>query len=151
MPREARETARVQLRSSGGWLRWLVVLLVLLGGGAAAVHFYVVPLEVLAAWRQPARVSITTDPSGASLRLDGAPVDGTSPTAVSVIRDRLDHTVEATKPGYRPARSTVRYDRSVGVAVRVRLEPEPSAAPPASGAQGPARVGAGSSRAPSAP
>jgi hypothetical protein len=127
------------------------VLLVLLGGGAAAVHFYVVPLEVLAAWRQPARVSISTDPSGASLRLDGAPVDGTSPTAISVPRDRRDHTIEATKPGYRPARSTVRYDRSVGIAVRVRLEPDPSTAPPASNAGTRSRTGTGSSRPPAAP
>jgi serine/threonine protein kinase len=149
MPREARETARVQLRSSGSWLKRLLAVLVLVAGAAAAVHFYLVPLEVLVVWRQPARVSLTTDPSGASLRLDGALVD-TSPTSVSVTRDRLDHTVEATKPGYRPARATVRFDRSVGITVRVHLEPEPSVAPPP-GAGASSRGGASSSRTRTAP
>ena len=131
MPRETRETARVQIRSSGGWLRRLFVVLLLAAGAAAVVHFYVVPLDVVVVWREPARLSIATDPSGANLRLDGAPLGSTSPTAVTVPRDRLDHFVDASKPGYRPAHQLVRYYRSVGVAIVVRLEKDPSAAPPA--------------------
>ena len=55
---------------------------------------------------------------GAALRLDGVPCRGSSPTTVTVRRDLLDHVVEATLPGYRPARAIVRYDKTVALSFR---------------------------------
>jgi serine/threonine-protein kinase len=125
------DTARVQIRSRGRWLGRLFWFVVLLGGAAAGVHFYLIPLEVLAAWREPASLSIATDPNGATLRLDGAPVSGTTPATVRVQRDRAEHLIEATHPGYLPARQTVRYDKSLGLAFVLHLEKDPAVPPPA--------------------
>ena len=135
-------------------MRALLVLLVLAGGAAAAVHVYLIPLNVLLVWRQPMRVSVATDPSGATLRLDGAPIGSTSPTAVSLPRDRADHLLEASKLGYEPARETIRSDRSVALAVRIHLEPAPAAAAPAPAPTpngGASTHGTSSPRAPGAP
>ena len=107
------------------------MLVALLAAAAAAVNFYLIPLEVLIAWRNPASLSIATDPSGASLRLDGVPLDRTAPITVSVRRDRTDHVIEATRPGYQPAREVVRYDKAVGLSFLLRLEKDPAAPPPA--------------------
>jgi serine/threonine-protein kinase len=128
--RAQRETARVQLRTPPRWGRRLFTLLVLAAGGAAAVHFLFVPLDVLVTWRNPARVSIATDPSGATLRLDGATLDSTSPTAISVQRDRADHVLEAARAGYLPAHQTIRFDRSVVLSFRLELQKDASFVPP---------------------
>jgi PEGA domain len=129
-PARQRETARVQpLRPRRRWRGTLFFLLVILAGGGAAVHQWVVPLDVLLVWRNPAGLSLATDPSGATLRLDGLPLPGASPTTVTVRRDLLEHVVEATLPGYRPARAIVRYDKTVALSFVMPLQPEP--APPA--------------------
>jgi hypothetical protein len=89
-----------------------------------------IPLDVLVTWREPARLSITSDPTGATVRLDGLPLTRPAPVTVPVRRDRAEHVIDADIPGYRPARETVRYDRSVGLAFMLRLEKDPAAAPP---------------------
>jgi hypothetical protein len=131
MPREQRETARVQFRSKRPWGRVAFALVVLLGGGAAGVHKYLVPLDVLATWREPARLSISSEPSGATVLLDGVPLARPAPVTLAVRRDRAEHVIDAKIPGYRPTRETVRYDRSVGLAFVLRLEKDPAAAPAA--------------------
>jgi hypothetical protein len=134
--RSQRETARVQqLRPAGRWRRVFLFLLVVVAGGGAAVHHWLVPLDVLLVWRDPAGLSIATEPSGATLRLDGATLPGTSPTTVTVHRDLLEHVVEASLPGYRPARAAVRYDKTVALSFLMPLQaapppPVPAAAPP---------------------
>jgi hypothetical protein len=126
--RVSRDTARVQqLRPRGRWRGAMLFLIVVLGGGAAAVNRWVVPLDVLLVWRNPAGLSITSDPDGASLRLDGTPMAGTSPTTVMVRRDLSDHVVEATHPGYRSARMVIRYDKTLPLSVFVPLEKDPAA------------------------
>jgi hypothetical protein len=129
-PREQRETARVQLRPRRRWGGSLFVLALLLAGAAAGVHYYLIPLDVLVTWREPVALSIATDPNGATLLVDGVPVARPAPVTVSVRRDRAEHVIDAKAPGYRPARETVRYDRSVGLAFLLRLEKDPAATPP---------------------
>jgi len=106
----------------------LFTMLLLVVGAAAAVHFYFVPLDVLITWREPAGLAIATDPRGAKLRLDGADLPGTAPLTISVRRDRADHIVEASLPGYRDARSIIRYDQSVALSAQLRLESAPAPA-----------------------
>ncbi|HEY4393253.1 MAG TPA: protein kinase [Polyangia bacterium] len=125
-----RETARIQpLRPRRRFRGAFFFLLVILAGGAAAVHQWVVPLDVLLVWRNPAGLSLATDPPGAALRLDGVTLPGASPTTVTVRRDLLEHVVEATLPGYRPARAVVRYDKTVALSFVMPLQPAPT--PPA--------------------
>jgi len=129
--RSARETARVQqLRPRSRWRSALLLLLLVIAGGAAAVHHWVVPLDVLLVWRNPAGLSIATDPSGASLRLDGIALPGASPTTVLIRRDLVDHVIEATLPGYHPARATVRYDKTLALSFVMPLQPAPPPPPP---------------------
>ena len=129
--RPQHETARIQqLRPQGRWRRVLAFLVVVLAGGGAAVHHWLVPLDVLLVWRDPAGLSIATDPSGATLRLDGVTLPATSPTTVSVRRDLVEHVIEATLTGYRPARATVRYDKTVALSFLMPLEPVPAPIPP---------------------
>ena len=138
-PRPQRETARIQpLRPRRRWPGALFLLLVILAGGAAAVHQWVVPLDVLLVWRNPAGLSLATEPSGATLRLDGRLLAGASPTTVTVRRDLLEHVVEATLPGYRPARAIVRYDKTVALSFLMPLQAEPT--PPASSGSRPAEA-----------
>jgi len=129
LPREQRETARVQLRAKRRWGRVVLVLLALVGGAAAGVHKYLVPLDVLATWREPARLSITSEPSGATVQVDGVALERPAPVTLPVRRDRAEHIIDAKAPGYRPAHETVRYDRSVRLAFVLRLEKDPAAAP----------------------
>jgi hypothetical protein len=128
--RPHRETARVQqLQPRSRWRSALLFLIVIVAGGAAAVHRWVVPLDVLLVWRNPAGLSIATDPTGASLRLDGVTLPGSSPTTVWIRRDLLDHVIEATLPGYRPARAIVRYDKTLALSFVMPLEAAPAQAP----------------------
>jgi hypothetical protein len=118
-----RETARVQqIRPRGRWRSAMLFLLVIVAGGAAAVHRWVVPLDVLLVWRNPAGLSIATDPNGASLRLDGVTLPGSSPTTVLIRRDLLDHVIEATLSGYHPARTIVRYDKALSLSFLMTLQ-----------------------------
>jgi len=131
--RAQRETARVQpLRPRARWRSALLLLIVIVGAGAAAVNRWVVPLDVLLVWRNPAGLSIATDPNGASLRLDGLTLPGSSPTTVLIRRDLLEHVIEATLPGYRPARAVVRYDKTLALSFVMPLEPVTA---PAAGAR----------------
>ncbi|MES1205784.1 MAG: protein kinase [Pseudomonadota bacterium] len=124
--RQPRETARVQpLRARSRWRVTLFVVLLLLGGAAFGVDRYLIPLDVLITWRSPARLAISTDPAGAALRLDGRPVGAPSPVVVQVHRDLAEHVLEATQPGFKPARANVRYDKTVNLAARLVLEAEP--------------------------
>jgi hypothetical protein len=138
-PRPRRETARVIVRD--GSHVWPVVIA--LGAAvvviAAIVHFAVVPLDVLAVWRQPATLTITSDPPGAAVRLDGVALPDATPAHVAVRRDRYEHVLQLTAPGHRAARQTIRYDHAVALATTVHLEredapkfealPTPAAAP----------------------
>ena len=128
--RPQRDTARVQqLRPRSRWRSALLFLIAIVAGGAAAVHHWVVPLDVLLVWRNPAGLSIATDPNGASLRLDGVMLPGSSPTTVLIRRDLLDHVVEATLPGYHPARAVVRYDKTLALSFVMPLQAAPARAP----------------------
>ena len=131
--RQPRETARVQpLKARRRWPQRLFVLLLLLGGAAFAVDRYLVPLDVLVTWRSPARLAISTDPPGATLRLDGMPLGAPSPLVVEVRRDLIDHVLEASRPGFKPARTSLRYDKTVSLKARLVLDaaPPPPAPPP---------------------
>jgi hypothetical protein len=126
LSRVQRETARVQLRSRHPGRSALLILLLLLGGGLAAVHRFLIPVDVLLVWLKPGWIAIATEPEGATLRLDGVTLHGTSPTALSVKRDLADHVIEATLVGYRPARAVARYEKSVGPSFMLRLEKDPT-------------------------
>ncbi len=130
--RQARETLRVQpLRvRRRRWPMTVCVLLLVLGGAAFAVDRYLVPLEVLVTWPRAARLAISTDPTGAALLLDGTSLDKPSPLVVDVRRDLLEHVLEATHPGFKPARINLRYDKTVSLAARLVLEALPSPPPP---------------------
>jgi serine/threonine protein kinase len=129
--RPQRETARVQqLRPRSRWRSALLFLIVIVAGGAAAVHRWVVPLDVLLVWRNPAGLSIATEPNGASLRLDGVTLPGSSPTTVMIRRDLLDHVIEATLPGFHPARAIVRYDKTLALSFLMPLQAAPTEALP---------------------
>ena len=124
--RPQRETARVQqLRPRRRWRSALLFLIVVVASGGAAVNRWVVPLDVLLVWRNPADLTIATDPSGATLRLDGVTLPATSPTTVSVRRDLLDHVVEATRAGYVRARATVRFDKTLTLSFLMPLQAGP--------------------------
>jgi eukaryotic-like serine/threonine-protein kinase len=153
--RPRRETVRVLLR--GGPSLWPVAIaigaaLVLIAG---AVHVVIVPLDVLAVWREPATLTITSEPPGALVRLDGVALDVATPAQVSVRRDRYDHVLQLSAPGYRAARQGLRYDRATVLAQAVRLEREggpvfqalppavvavPAAVPPKAPKEAPARA-----------
>ena len=149
--RPLRETARIQLRTSRRrWRQRLVVLALLLAGAGALVNFFVIPLEVLIVWGRPAALSITSQPGGANLVLDGRALAETTPVTVLVERDRSDHVVEATMRGYLPGRQVIHYDQSLRLSTFLRLErdPNPPAVPPttapaaASGPPGPSKTAA---------
>jgi serine/threonine protein kinase len=130
--RHPRETERVQpLGARPRWRLALVLVLVAIAGAGAAVHRFLVPLDVLLAWRTPGRLAIATEPEGASLRLDGIALGAASPTVVPVRRDLMEHVIEATHPGFKPARAIVRYDKSMMLSSRLVLQRDPLVAPPA--------------------
>jgi PEGA domain len=135
--RTQRETARVQLRSRSPWRAIFVLFILMAGAAVAALHYFVIPVDVLVAWLKPARLSIATEPDGATVRLDGVTLAAPSPTAVSVKRDLADHVIEATLPGYRPARAIARYERSLGLSFLLRLQKDPTAVVPVPPPTGP--------------
>jgi hypothetical protein len=128
--RQHHETARVQFRPQRQWGGVLTVLMLLLVAAGIGVHLWVIPLDVLVAWRQPTGLSIATEPPGAKLRLDGAPLAASAPTTVTVWRDRTEHTIEASLPGYQLAREKIRYDKSASLSYVVRLLKDPNYVPP---------------------
>jgi serine/threonine protein kinase len=142
-PRPHHETMRIGVRSRGIWRPVAVAVLAVIILAPAAVHFAVIPLDILLIWTRPARLWIASDPDGAAVKLDGAPLTGTTPTNVEIRRDRKDHVIELTLPGFRPARETARYDRSVGLSHHIRLEKDPEAAAAAAAAAAPVPPAAG--------
>ncbi|HXU61030.1 MAG TPA: protein kinase [Polyangia bacterium] len=127
--RQPRETARVQpLRTRSRRRLTTFLFLAMLVGGAVAVHRFVVPLDVLVTWPKPARLAISTEPPGAKLRLDGVLLSSASPTVVQVRRDLIEHVLEATHEGFRPAEATLRYDKTVRLSATLVLQPLPAPA-----------------------
>ena len=106
-----------------GLWRWVAVgaagLLVLV---AFIVHIGVVPLEVLVSWKKPAQLYVASEPEGGIAKLDGVRLIDPTPSKIPVTRDRQDHVIEVEYPGYRPARATVRFDRSVALSFVLTLE-----------------------------
>jgi serine/threonine protein kinase len=135
--RPRRETARVALRDGSMWRAVVVAVAAALLLVAGAVHVVVVPLDVLVVWRKPVPLSIASEPAGALVKLDGASLGGVTPTQTTIRRDRLDHSLEVSAPGYRAVRQTLRYDATVALSETVRLEkaspaafdPRPTARP----------------------
>ena len=78
--RQHHETARVQFRPQRQWGGVFTVIVLLLVAAGVGVHLWVIPLDVLIAWRQPTGLSITTEPPGAKLRVDGVPLASSAPT-----------------------------------------------------------------------
>jgi hypothetical protein len=139
--RQRRETARVVVRQGPTWLPPVLAFAAALTLVAGLVHLAVVPLDVLLVWRKPAALAVGTDPAGATITLDGSPLAAPAPTTTTVRRDRGEHVLEASAPGYRPARQTIRYDRGVSLSFSLHLEkaaptvepvvaPKPALAPP---------------------
>jgi hypothetical protein len=151
MPRAHFETERIEVRPRRRWGGTLVVLMLLVVGAGAAAHFFFAPLDVLVTWPQPATLAVATEPAGAKIRLDGVELSGTTPMTVSVQRDRAEHIVDATQPGYRPARQVARYDRTVTLSVVLKMEKDPAAAPPAEAAEAGANPAGGNEKPADAP
>jgi hypothetical protein len=124
------ETARVQFRPQRQWGGAFTVILLLLAAAGVGVHLWVIPLDVLITWREPTGLAIRTDPPGASVRVDGVPMPSTAPTTVSVWRERKEHVIEASRPGYQTARLSVRYDKAASLAFTLPMKVDPNASPP---------------------
>jgi len=120
----------------------VLIVLALLIVGAALVHVKVMPLNVLVLWTKPAPLSVTSDPAGAEVTLDGRPVIGETPTRTSVKRDRADHVIQVSKTGYKSASKTVRFDRTPELSASLTLEalPPPPPPPPPKEEQEPAKT-----------
>ena len=109
----------------------VLTLLALSIVAAALVHVKVIPLNVLVLWMKPAPLSVTSEPAGADVILDGRPVIGETPTRTSVKRDRADHVVQVSKAGYKNATKTIRFDRTPELSAALTLEALPPPPPPA--------------------
>jgi hypothetical protein len=108
-----------------GLWRWVVVGAAgLLVAVAFIVHVGVIPLEVLVAWKKPAQLYVASEPEGGIAKLDGVRLIDLTPSKIPVTRDRVDHLIEVEYPGYRSARETVRFDRSVALSFMLTLEKE---------------------------
>lgn len=120
-------------RRRGSWKRVMLAFLVIVAAAAAVVHYKFIPLDVLAVWKKPATLAISSDPAGAAVTLDGRALPQVTPTQVEVRRDRADHVVEFARAGSRPVRTTIRFDRTAALVEVVSLpaEPAPPAPPPA--------------------
>jgi type IV secretory pathway VirB10-like protein len=108
----------------------MVVLLLMIVAGAAVVHFKVMPLKVALDWFKPATLSVTSDPDGATVKLDGRELAGKTPLSVEVHRDRVEHTLELSRPGSKSVRATMRFDRTVPLSQSISLPEEPPPPPP---------------------
>jgi serine/threonine protein kinase len=132
VPRDERSTSttgRMTPRRPFNVMLVVVLPLLALGAVAAAVHRMVVPLDVLAVWREPARLSVRSEPSGAEVWLDGRRLSARTPTHTDVERDRIAHVIEVRHPGHATETTTMRFDRTVKLEVAVKLAP--AAAPAA--------------------
>jgi hypothetical protein len=109
------------------WGRPLLVVAALIGAAAALVHLTVIPLPVAAVWLQPADLSITSQPPGAEIVLDGQKLTLHTPAHAQVQRDAKTHKIEIIKGGFAPTSRFLRYDREVNLTVTVSLDPLPPA------------------------
>ncbi|HEY4188128.1 MAG TPA: serine/threonine-protein kinase [Polyangia bacterium] len=123
-------SAPVALPPKKSALPLVVGLLVVIAAAAAVVHVKVMPLGLLAVWTKPAALQVSSEPAGADITLDGRPVLGQTPTRVQVKRDRAEHVVEASKTGFKPARQTIRFDRTTDLSASLTLEALPPPPPP---------------------
>jgi serine/threonine-protein kinase len=98
--------------------------LILVPALAAVIHYLVIPLPVLRAWGQPARLEVLSQPSGAEVYLDGHRLSAVTPTYTEVQRDRRAHQVELRKEGFQLSRRPVRFDQSELLTIDVNLQPE---------------------------
>lgn len=105
------------------WGRALLIMVLLVGAAAGFVHLTVVPLQVVAVWLQPAELSITSQPEGAEVVLDGQKLTVHTPGRTQVQRDLQVHKIELRKDGFAPALRTLRYDREVDLAITITLQP----------------------------
>jgi len=110
--------------------RTVAIAVIVAAAAAAIVHVKVMPLQVLAVWGKPARLSISSTPSGADVILDGRPVPDRTPARVQVQRDRTDHVIEVSRAGSLPARETIRFDRTVELSASLKLADAPPPPPP---------------------
>ncbi len=101
----------------------LVVLACVLAAAAVLVHLVVVPLPVAAVWLRPATLLIDSQPPGADIVLDGRKLPAPTPMRAQVRRDLAVHVVELRRDGFLPASRPVRYDRTIDLALTVRLDP----------------------------
>ena len=118
----------------------VLTLLAVLIVAAALVHVKVMPLNVLILWTKPAPLSVTSEPAGADVTLDGRPVIGETPTRTSVKRDRADHVLQVSKTGYKSASKTIRLDRTPEVSASLTLEALPPPPPPPPPKEEPAKT-----------
>jgi hypothetical protein len=116
----------------------IFAMLILLPAVGAVVHYLVVPLPVLRAWGQPARLEVLSQPSGAEVYLDGHRLSALTPTYTEVQRDRRSHEVEVRKEGFVMFRRPVRFDQTELLTVEVNLQAEsrPSFKPMPTAAKG---------------
>jgi serine/threonine protein kinase len=107
-------SARETKRGAGArFARVLLMFTLVVAGAGAVVHYTVVPLPVLAVWREPARLSVRSEPGGATVTIDGRRLSAQTPTDIEVTRDRVPHEVTVTLAGYEPATQALRFDRAV--------------------------------------
>jgi hypothetical protein len=125
------ETARVPIRPQRQWGGAFTVIVLLLAAAGVGVHVWVVPLDVLITWREPTGLAIKTEPPGATVRVDGVAAPSSAPTTISVFRDRNEHVIEASRPGYETTRLSVRYDKAASLSFTLPMKPDPNAPPPA--------------------
>jgi serine/threonine-protein kinase len=106
-------------------------VLALLPGMASLVHYFVIPLPVLARWSAPARLDVGSWPADAAVLLDGRPLSARTPTYTEVARDHGVHFVEVRKDGFQSVRRSIRFDRAeiLSVTVTLQAEPRPSISP----------------------
>lgn len=88
-----------------------------------AVHFLVVPIQVLLRWGQPAKLVVQSLPEGVRVVLDGHELPRTTPTFINVPRDRKRHVLLFSKQGYETVSHVMRFDRAVRLMVKATLPP----------------------------
>ena len=128
--RQHHETARVQYRPQRQWGGVFTVIVLLLVAAGVGVHLWFIPLDVLITWRQPTGLSITTEPPGAKLRVDGVPLaTRRRPRSPSGAIARITSSRRRWW-AIRLARETIRYDKSATLSYVVRLLKDPNYIPP---------------------
>lgn len=98
------------------------VVLAALAGGLGALHAWVAPLPILVRWGQPVAVDVTSRPAGASVFVDGRPVEGVTPLRMRLTRDLRAHTIEWRRPGYVAGEAQLRLDRDLHPTAHIALK-----------------------------